>query len=73
MWNRIARTVSTQKGIGLWKAARVFGLLNMALADGYVGTIDTKYHYNYWRPITAIQNAGTDGNPNTSGDPTWAP
>ena len=73
MWNRIARTVSTQRGIGLWKAARVFGLLNMALADGYVGTIDTKYHYNYWRPITAIQNAGTDGNPNTSGGPTWAP
>jgi hypothetical protein len=73
MWNRIARTISTQKGIGLWKAARVFGLLNMALADGYVGTIDTKYLYNYWRPITAIQNAGTDGNPNTSGDPTWTP
>ena len=73
MWNRIARTVSTQRGLGLWKAARVFGLLNMGLADGYVGTIDTKYHYNYWRPITAIQNAGTDGNPNTSGDPTWAP
>ncbi len=73
MWNRIARTVSTEKGIGLWRAARVFALLNMSLADGYVGTIDTKYHYNYWRPITAIQNAGTDGNPNTMGDPTWAP
>jgi hypothetical protein len=72
-WNRIARTVSAREGIGLWKAARVFGLLNMALADGYIGTIDSKYHYNYWRPITAIQNAGTDGNPNTSGDPTWTP
>jgi hypothetical protein len=72
-WNRVARTVSTQKGIGLWRAARVFGLLNMALADGYVGTIDTKYHYNYWRPITAIQSAGTDGNPDTSADSTWAP
>ena len=34
MWNRIARTVSMQKGLGLWRAARVFGLLNMALADG---------------------------------------
>lgn len=73
MWNRIARTVSTQKGIGLWRAARVFGLLNMALADGYISVADSKYHYNYWRPITAIQNAGTDGNPNTSADPTWAP
>ncbi len=73
MWNRIARTISTQRDLGLWRAARVFGLLNMALADGYVGTIDTKYHYEFWRPITAIQNAGTDGNPNTDGDPTWAP
>jgi hypothetical protein len=73
MWNRIARTVSTQKGIGLWRAARVFGLLNMALADGYISVADSKYRYNYWRPVTAIQNAGTDGNANTTGDPTWVP
>jgi hypothetical protein len=73
MWNRIARTVATQKGIGLWRAARVFGLLNMALADGYISVADSKYQYNYWRPITAIQNADTDGNGNTTRDPTWAP
>src|SRR5262249_60006039 len=49
-WNRIARTVATEKGLDLWENARLFGLLNMALADGYVATFDTKYKaYNYWR------------------------
>jgi hypothetical protein len=73
-WNRIARTVSAARGLDLWENARLFGLLNMALADGYIGSFDTKYHqYNYWRPVTAIQTADTDGNPNTSADPTWTP
>jgi hypothetical protein len=73
-WNRIARTVATSKGLDLWESARLFGLLNMALADGYVATFDTKYKaYNYWRPVTAIQNAATDGNPRTKADPTWTP
>jgi hypothetical protein len=73
-WNRIARTVSADRGLDLWENARLFGLLNMALADGYIGSFDTKYrHYNYWRPVTAIQLAETDGNPNTSADPTWTP
>jgi hypothetical protein len=72
-WNRIARTVSAKKRLDLWEQARLFGLLNMALADGYVGSFDTKYHYNYWRPVTAIQTADSDGNPNTSADPTWTP
>ncbi len=72
-WNRIARTVSAGEGLDLWENARLFGLLNMGLADGYVGSFETKYHYNYWRPVTAIQNADADGNRRTSGDPTWTP
>jgi hypothetical protein len=70
-WNRIARTVSDEARLDLWEQARLYGLLNMALADGYIGSFETKYHYNYWRPVTAIQTADTDGNPNTSADPTW--
>ncbi len=74
LWNRIARTVSTAKGLNLWQSARLFGLLNMAMSDGYVATFDTKYQaYNYWRPVTAIRAAATDGNPATSADPTWTP
>ena len=72
-WNRIARTVAAAEGLTLWENARLFGLLNLALADGYISCLDTKYHYNYWRPITAIREAATDGNPLTRADPTWTP
>jgi hypothetical protein len=72
-WNRIARTVSAAKGLTPWENARLLGLLNFALADGYISCLDTKYHYNFWRPITAIRLAATDGNPFTSADATWTP
>lgn len=72
-WNRIARTLAAEEGLDLWEQARLFGLLNMALADGYVGSFETKYLYNYWRPVTAIQQADTDSNPDTDVDPTWTP
>jgi hypothetical protein len=72
-WNRIARTLSDSRGLDPWQSARLFGLLNMALADGYIGSFDTKYHYRYWRPVSAIRAADSDSNPNTSADPTWTP
>jgi hypothetical protein len=72
-WNRIARTVSVGSGLDLWENARLFGLLNLALADGYIAMSSTKNHYNYWRPVTAIRAADTDGNPDTTGDATWTP
>ena len=72
-WNRIARSVSAHRGLDLWENARLFGLLNLAMADGYIGSWETKYHYNYWRPVTAIHTADTDGNPHTTADPTWTP
>jgi hypothetical protein len=72
-WNRIARTVSNSEGLDLWENARLFGLLNMALADGYIASFDTKYHYSFWRPVTAIREADTDGNPDTVADPAWTP
>ena len=72
-WNRMARSVSAKRGLGLWENARLFGLLNLALADGYVGNADTKVHYNLWRPVTAVHLADDDGNPDTAGDPTWTP
>jgi hypothetical protein len=72
-WNRIARTVSAARGLGLWENARLFALLNLVSADGYVANFDTKAFYNYWRPITAIRLGDQDGNPATSGDPNWTP
>jgi len=72
-WNRIARTLSDRQGLDSWQSARLFGLLNLAQADGYIASFDTKYDYLYWRPVTAIRAADSDGNPNTSADPTWTP
>lgn len=72
-WNRIGRTVSPGFGLDLWENARLFALLNMGLADGYIASVATKYHYDFWRPETAIQLADDDGNPWTVGDPGWEP
>ena len=72
-WNRIARTVSASRGLDLWENARLFGLLNLSMADGYIGSWEAKYHYNYWRPVTAIRLAASDGNPDTEADLTWTP
>ena len=72
-WNRIARTVSVDQGQDPWEAARLFALLNMGLADGYIASWAVKYDDPFWRPVTAIREADTDGNPRTGADPTWTP
>jgi hypothetical protein len=72
-WNRIARVIiGNQPGKpDAWKIARLFALLHIAEADAYIGSCEAKTFYNYWRPITAIRSAATDGNPNTSADANW--
>jgi hypothetical protein len=72
-WNRLARALAFRRGLDLWENARLFGLLNLAMADGYIASWDAKYHYNFWRPITAIRLGDTDGNPNTAGIADWTP
>jgi PAP2 superfamily len=70
-WNRIANIVTTEKKLGLFKAARLMALVNMALADSYAAGWDSKVHYNFWRPTTAIRAAANDGNDATSADLQW--
>lgn len=70
-WNRIARTLSASRHADLWTNARLFALLNAAQADGYIASWSTKYHYLFWRPVTAIREADRDGNPGTTGDVNW--
>lgn len=72
-WNRLARGIAASKGLGLWENARLFGLLNLSMADGYIGSWESKYHYSFWRPVTAIHEAETDGNPDTIANPAWTP
>src|SRR6185436_7741855 len=67
-WNRIAREVANARNLDEWQSARLFALLNLAMADGYIGGFEAKYHYNYWRPATAIRESG-----GSSGDAAWLP
>ena len=70
-WNRIARTVAASQKLNGWEQARLHALNQMALADAYIATQESKYLYNFWRPFTAIRLAETDGNPDTAADSTW--
>ena len=72
-WNRVARNIALERRYDGWELARMFALLQFAEADAYISSFETKYHYNFWRPITAIRNADSDGNAATTADPTWAP
>jgi hypothetical protein len=72
-WNRMARTVVAGRSISIYDTARTFALLNVAMQDGWVAGWDTKFHYDAWRPLTAIQQADQDGNADTELDATWAP
>lgn len=72
-WNRIASSVVRQRGLDNWEAARAFALLHFAMADGFIAGFDQKYQHRFWRPVTAIHAAATDGNPHTEPDAAWQP
>jgi membrane-associated phospholipid phosphatase len=72
-WNEIAQAVASSEGNSLAQNARMFALLNIALADAAIVSWDCKYEFDYWRPITAIALADTDGNRLTAPDITWRP
>lgn len=72
-WNRIARGLAESEGLDTHDTARLFAILNMALADGYIASFAVKYDDPFWRPVTAIREADADGNRRTTGDPDWTP
>jgi hypothetical protein len=72
-WNEIAQTAALAHRDTLVQDAQLFALLDVTLADSVIAFYDAKYAYHLWRPITAIREAGTDGNPATTADPAWTP
>jgi hypothetical protein len=70
-WNAVTRLVVSTRSLDRWEHARLFALGNMAQSDAAVAVFDTKFTYNFWRPVTAIRAAATDGNPNTAPDAAW--
>lgn len=81
LYNQIAVTIATQMGSGVVELARLLALVNVAMADTATAMWESKYFYDFWRPVTAIREAdpGTgptgagDGNPDTVGDLTFSP
>jgi PAP2 superfamily len=73
VFNQAARQVAEEKGRSLSNNARALALINMAMSDALVASFLNKYHYNFWRPETAIHAGDTDGNRKTDADPDWAP
>jgi membrane-associated phospholipid phosphatase len=71
-WNSIARDVAAVRDNTMEQNARLFALLNAAMADAGICAWDAKYRFNNWRPVTAIRLGETDGNPATAGDPSWS-
>jgi len=72
-WNRVAQSVARQKRTSLPENARLFALLNLAMADAGIQCWECKYHHRLWRPITAVRGAADDDNPDTDADPDWYP
>ena len=72
-WNEAARQLSAGKGLSLAENARLFALLNMGIANTFITDWDAKFHYNFWRPVTAIRNGDMDGNDATERDAGWTP
>src|SRR5262249_2028609 len=70
-WSRVRNTVSMQLAYDLHKTALLLAMLNTSMMDGFVAGWYWKRYYSFWRPITAIRKADTDGNPDTEPDPTW--
>jgi hypothetical protein len=72
-WNRAAAAASRERHLTLSDNARLFALLNVAITDAVISCWDAKHFFEFWRPITAIRLADTDGNPDTLAQPTWTP
>jgi membrane-associated phospholipid phosphatase len=73
VFNQAARQIAQQEGRSLSENARALALINMAISDSLVASFLNKYHYNFWRPETAIRAGDTDGNSKTNADPTFLP
>jgi hypothetical protein len=72
-WSGAMRDIATANLSDIGDTARLFALTAVAAADALICTWNTKKYYNFWRPITAIQEGDNDGNPKTEGDPLWLP
>jgi len=72
-YHPIARQLVVSRKMDVMDSARFMALVAMAEADAYIAVMDGKYHYDFWRPITAIRNGNLSGNPAVSPESSWQP
>ncbi len=70
-WNRFTREAARQRNLDAWDVARLLALLQMGQFDAYATNLESKYHYDFWRPVTAVALAGSDGNDDTAPAAGW--
>ena len=74
LYNQVARAIVLEHGLNrLSAAARMLALINTAMADAAISAWDTKWHYQYWRPVTAIRSLDQGGNKQVAPNPSWYP
>jgi PAP2 superfamily len=72
-YHPFVRKLVTAKQMDVLDTARFMALTAVGITDSIIAVLDAKYHYNFWRPITAIRNGDNDGNPTTEREATWQP
>jgi hypothetical protein len=73
MWSRVFRQLSAGHYLSTAENSRFFAMMYLTAADAAISCWDDKAHWGFWRPITAIREADTDGNPATNTDTGWLP
>ncbi len=73
IYHGVVRSVAAMPGREVTQNARLFSAVTQAMDDAMIAVFDAKYHYNFWRPVTAIRNGDIDGNDATERDSSWTP
>ena len=72
-WNGVARRLAEEWQLDISDSAVLFGMMDLTAGDAQINCWNDKYYWGFWRPIGAIRQADTDGNPDTTADPNWRP
>jgi hypothetical protein len=70
-YGRMLQLLAMQENMNLLDSSRLMAMSFTSLADAYIGCFNAKYHFSFWRPVTAIRNGDIDGNDLTVADPAW--
>ena len=73
IYHGLVRSVANAPGRDVAANAQLFAVVSQAMDDALISVMDAKYHYNFWRPVTAVRNADIDGHEGTERDPAWVP